>query len=110
MRSFNRDPTGDFVMITNDDNDRGDEVVKIEDKDGGGMKTNNVMYDGWGVTTSSCVFNDQRDRCITHSSAVEKVKVTSKKWRWKPGQQKYGFVASKEVKFICTGRGFESVG
>ena len=56
------------------------------------------------------MYTDQRDRCTTHNSAVKKVKVTSKKWRWKPGQQKYGWMASKETKFICTGRGLEIPG
>ena len=63
-----------------------------------------------GGSVDECVFNNDMSRCGTHDCAVRSVKVTSIKWRWKPKQKIYGNVSTKEMKFICIGRGLEKKG
>ena len=40
-------------------------------------------------------------RCNNHDCAVDKVKVTSKKWGWIPRLSKYGYVNTQSTKYIC---------
>ena len=40
-------------------------------------------------------------RCNNHDCAVEKVKVTSKKWGWIARLSKYGYSNSQSTKYIC---------
>ena len=54
--------------------------------------------------------NEQMNRCRTHDCVVRNVKVTSKKWRWKPKLKVYGNVSTKEMKYICIGRGLVKTG
>ena len=56
---------------------------------------------GEGVKLIECDIVKKSLRCNNHDCAVEKVKVTSKKWGWISRLSKYGYINSQSTKYIC---------
>ena len=48
--------------------------------------------------------NIYEGRCSVHDCVTKQIKVTSKQWKWRENMKSFGYVKSKQTKFICMAR------
>ena len=101
---------GDVGAVPDDDDQPcNNEAVRVHDD---AVHTNEISM-GVGCSTTNDMkmmnvcevrCNIIEERCTTHDCITKKIKVTSKQWKWKAKQKTFGYVSSRQTKFICSAR------